>query len=183
MGENHFWKCFNAFRAYTRAWCCWKTYPILRGLIGLICVKIIFERGFNAFWAYTRAWCYWKTYPILRGRIGLIYERKSFLENVGNFAGPMPHGLTWGLVLLKDLPKPPIPCGIFMPKSQKGKRGWVNNIYNVVNNGIMTINKFKAWREAINVFKAIVEFKAKGVFMGPMPYGITWWLMPRWGLT
>jgi hypothetical protein len=32
--------------------------------------------------------------------------------------GPTPHGFTWGLVLLKDLPKPPIPFGIFMPKSE-----------------------------------------------------------------
>jgi hypothetical protein len=51
-----------------------------------------------------------------------------------DFVGPMPHGFTWGLVLLKDLPKPPIPIGIFMPKS-KWKRGKKNNIYdNVVNN-------------------------------------------------
>jgi hypothetical protein len=57
---------------------------------------------------------------------------------------PMPHGFTWGLVLLKDLPKPPIPFRIFIPKFQKGKWGQVNNIYNVVNNGITTINKFKA---------------------------------------
>jgi hypothetical protein len=32
--------------------------------------------------------------------------------------GPTPHGFTWGLVLLKDLLKPPIPFGIFMPKSK-----------------------------------------------------------------
>ena len=43
----------------------------------------------------------------------------------------MPHGFTWGLVLLKDLSKPPILFGIFMPKSQ----GKIDNIYdNVVNN-------------------------------------------------
>ena len=40
------------------------------------------------------------------------------------------------------------------------------------------INKLKALRKNINVFKAITEFKAKGVFIGPIPYGITWWLMP-----
>jgi hypothetical protein len=33
--------------------------------------------------------------------------------------GPMSHGFTWGLVLLKDLPKPLIPVGIFMPKLQR----------------------------------------------------------------
>ena len=42
----------------------------------------------------------------------------------------MPHGFTWGLVLLKDL-----------VNNKKG--GWVNNIYNVVNNEITAINKFK----------------------------------------
>jgi hypothetical protein len=46
-----------------------------------------------------------------------MYE-KSFLKCVENFAGPMPFGFTWGLVLLKDLPKPPIPFSIFMPKSK-----------------------------------------------------------------
>jgi hypothetical protein len=30
----------------------------------------------------------------------------------------MPHGFTWGLVLLKDLPKPPIPVGV-------GKNPWI----------------------------------------------------------
>ena len=56
----------------------------------------------------------------------------------------MPHGFTWGLALLKDLPKPPIPFGIFMPKFQRGKWGGMNNIYDVVNNEITAINKFKA---------------------------------------
>jgi hypothetical protein len=29
----------------------------------------------------------------------------SAIERLGNFAGPTPHGFTWGLVLLKDLSK------------------------------------------------------------------------------
>ena len=33
--------------------------------------------------------------------------------------GPMPYGFTWGIVILKDLPKPPIPFDIFMPKLQR----------------------------------------------------------------
>jgi hypothetical protein len=33
-------------------------------------------------------------------------------------------------------------------------------------------NKFKALRKAINVFKALMNLK-QGIFMGPMPYGIT----------
>jgi hypothetical protein len=43
-------------------------------------------------------------------------------NNVGNLEGPIPYGFTWGLVLLKALPKPPTPIRIFMPKS-KGKNG------------------------------------------------------------
>ena len=43
-----------------------------------------------------------------------------------------------------------------------GKWGGVNNIYNVVNNEITAINKSKALRKAINVFKAIKEFKTRG---------------------
>ena len=50
-----------------------------------------------------------------------------------------------------------------MPKS-RGKWGWVNNIYNIVNNEIMAINKFKALRKVINVFKAIMEFKARDFY-------------------
>jgi hypothetical protein len=63
-----------------------------------------------------------------------------------------------GLVLLKALPKPPIPVGIFTPKSQR-ENG--DNICNVVN----------------------MEFKAREIFVGPMPYGITWLLMSHGGLT
>jgi hypothetical protein len=33
--------------------------------------------------------------------------------------GPTPHGFAWGLVLLKDLSKPPIPFRIFIPKFQR----------------------------------------------------------------
>jgi hypothetical protein len=72
---------FNAFWAYTKAWCHWKTYPILRGRIGLTWVKNHFEKGFNAFRAYTKAWCHWKTYPILRGRIRLTWVKNHF-ENM-----------------------------------------------------------------------------------------------------
>ena len=40
------------------------------------------------------------------------------------FVSPMPHGFTWGLVLLKDLPKPPTPVRIITPKSK-----WKNQRY------------------------------------------------------
>jgi hypothetical protein len=40
------------------------------------------------------------------------------------------------------------------------------------------INVFKALRKAINKFKANNGLKKHGIFMGPMPYGITWWLKP-----
>jgi hypothetical protein len=50
----------------------------------------------------------------------------------------MPHGFTWGLVLLKDLPKPPIPFGIFMPKSKMEKWTIITTILQ-----IMKITGFK----------------------------------------
>jgi hypothetical protein len=56
----------------------------------------------------------------------------------------------------------------FSRPNHKGKRGGggeINNIHNVVNNNKMT------------------EFNQGGVFMGPMPCGFTWLLMPRRGLT
>ena len=53
----------------------------------------------------------------------------------------------------------------------------MDNIYNIVNNEIMAINKFKAIRKAINVFRAMISLK-QGIFVGPMPYEITWLLMP-----
>ena len=46
--------------------------------------------------------------------------------------GPMPYGITWRLMLLKVLHKPPRPIRIFIPKSQRDNRD------NVVNNGIKT---------------------------------------------
>ena len=85
-------------------------------------------------------------------------KREIRQNNVGNLEGPIPYGFTWGLVLLKALPKPPIPVGIFTPKSQR-ENG--DNICNVVN----------------------TKFKAREIFVGPMPYGITWLLMPYEGLT
>ena len=45
-------------------------------------------------------------------------SEKSFLNVSGILWVQMSHGFTWGLVLLKDLPKPPIPVGIFIPKSK-----------------------------------------------------------------
>ena len=40
------------------------------------------------------------------------------------------------------------------------------------------VNIFKALRKVINVFKAIMNLKQE-IFVGPMPYGITWLLMPH----
>ena len=54
---------------------------------------------------------------------------------------------------VEDLHNPPQPIGIFTPKSQRGKRGEINNIHNVVNSGIKALNIFKALWKAINVFK------------------------------
>jgi hypothetical protein len=40
------------------------------------------------------------------------------------------------------------------------------------------LNVFKALQKIINVFKVIWNLK-QGIFVGPIPYGITWLLMPR----
>ena len=69
---------------------------------------------------------------------------------------------------------PPRPIGIFTPKSQRGK--WENEQYSQRSKAI---NIFKARRKAINVFKHKWNLR-QGVFMGPMPYEITWLLMPPW---
>ncbi len=56
----------------------------------------------------------------------------------------------------------------------KGKNGDNNNaIY--LNKAI---DVFKVLRKAINIFKAIMEFKAWD-FHGSNAYGITWWLKPH----
>jgi hypothetical protein len=65
--------------------------------------------------------------------------------------GPMPYGITWSLMLLKVLHKPPRPIRIFnfSYPIHKGKRD--NNHNNVVNNEIRT------W----------------GILKDPISYGIT----------
>ena len=54
----------------------------------------------------------------------------------------------WNFVIInapmKVLHNPPRPIGIFTPKSQRGKEGEINNIHNVINTEIKTINIFKA---------------------------------------
>ena len=52
------------------------------------------------------------------------------------FAGPMPHGFTWGLVLLKDLSKPPIPVGISYPNQSRKMDNIYDNVVNNANDGI-----------------------------------------------
>jgi hypothetical protein len=62
----------------------------------------------------------------------------------------MPYGITWLLMPLKVLHNPPRPIRIFIPKS-KGKMDNNHNIVNNVNDGI----------------------KAREIFVGPVPHGIT----------
>ena len=66
----------------------------------------------------------------------------------------MPHGFTWGLVLLKDLSKPPILFGIFMPKSKYKNREYLRQCG-------------KTWNLVMG-----------SAFMDLMPCGFTWLLMP-----
>ena len=56
----------------------------------------------------------------------------------------MPHGFTWGLVLLKDLPKTTNTVRCFHAQIMKIEKGMGKQIYNVANNKIAAINKFKA---------------------------------------
>ena len=69
--------------------------------------------------------------------------------------GLMPYGITWRLMLLKVLHEPPRPTKIFISKS-KGKG---DNIHNTV---VDNVND---------------EIKARGIFTGPISYGIAWRLM------
>jgi hypothetical protein len=73
------------------------------------------------------------------------------LKHGGILKGPMPYGITWRLMLLKVLHKPPRPIRIFIPKS-KGKGDNHNK-------------------------EIIVKLKHEGILKGPMPYGITWRLI------
>ena len=92
------------FRAYTKGWCYWKTYPNLRRQIGLKWENL-FENGVSMpFRAYTKGWRYWKTYPNLRRQIGLIWW-KSFENGVS-----MPfRAYTKGWCYWKTYPKPSTP--------------------------------------------------------------------------
>jgi hypothetical protein len=54
--------------------------------------------------------------------------------------GPIPYGITWRLMLLKVLHKPPRPIRIFIPKSQRGKR-----IITIIEN-----NNEITWKERAN---------------------------------
>ena len=100
------------FRAYTKGWFYWKTYPNLRRQIGLIWENL-FENGVSMpFRAYTKGWCYWKTYPNLRRQIGLEWENLFWKHGFNAFSG-----LYEGLVLLKDLSKPSTPNKTYMRKS------------------------------------------------------------------
>ena len=51
-----------------------------------------------------------------------MINREIRQNNVGDLEGPIPYGFTWGLVLLKALPKPPISVRIFTPKSKVKNR-------------------------------------------------------------
>ena len=90
----------------------------------------------------------------------------SIMEfKVRNFCGS---NTLWNYMVVNTPVKvshnPPRPIGIFTPKSQRGKRGEINNIHNVVNS-------------------EMTEFNHGGVLMDPMSCGFTWLLMLRRRLT
>jgi hypothetical protein len=56
---------------------------------------------------------------------------KIILKICWQFAGPTPHGFTWGLVLLKDLPKTTKTVRCFHAQINNGKMD--NNHHDIVN--------------------------------------------------
>ena len=67
-------------------------------------MKIIFKRGFNAFSGLHEGLVLLKDLP-KPSMPNMTYMSKNYLKICLQFAGPTPHGFTWGLVLLKNLPK------------------------------------------------------------------------------
>ena len=65
-----------------------------------------------------------KINEIKKYRLDRIFPPVSTIMKLkhGRLKGPIPYGITWRLMLLKVLHKPPRPISIFMPKS-KGKNG------------------------------------------------------------
>jgi hypothetical protein len=69
--------------------------------------------------------------------------------------------------LIEGLYNPPKPLGIVIPKYTRKRDN-----HTIIFTKNKAINIFKALRKAINKFKAIMNLK-QGIFMDPMPYGIT----------
>ena len=92
------------FRAYTKGWCYWKTYPNLRRQIRLKWENLFKNMGFNAFSGLHGGLVLLKdlSKPSTPNR---TYMRKSIWKRGFNAFS----GLHEGLVLLKDLPKPLMP--------------------------------------------------------------------------
>ena len=115
----------------------------------------------------------------------------------------MPHGFTWGLVLLKVLLKPPTPLGIFTPKAKWKNEQYLrskardfcgsNALWNyVVINALMEVlhnpprpigiltpkSQGKKGEKTNNIHNVVnsemTEFNHGGLLMDPMPYGFTW---------
>jgi hypothetical protein len=95
-------------------------------------VKIILKRGFNAFSDLHEGLALLKdlSKPSMPNR---TYMRTIIFKKVClQFAGPTPHGFTWGLVLLKDLPKTANTGRYFHVQIKNGRMD--NNYNNIVNN-------------------------------------------------
>ena len=124
-------------------------------------MKIIFEKGFQCLSGLHKGLVLLKDLPKpLRPNRTYMMEN-HFWKYIGDFAGPTPHAFTWGLVLLKDLPKTTNTDWCFSCPKFKGKKGMGKQYLQHSKNEIMAINKFRAWRKAINVLKAMTEFKVR----------------------
>ena len=67
-------------------------------------MKIILKRGFNAFSGLHKGLVLLKNLPkpLMPNR---TYMSENHFKKGFQFTGPTPHGFTWDLLLLKDLPK------------------------------------------------------------------------------
>ena len=100
------------FRAYTKGWCYWKTYPNLRRRIGLKWENLFEKRGFNAFSGLHEGLVLLKDLSEPS-----TPNRTYMMKIIWKWGFNAFSGLHEGLVLLKDLSKPSTPNRTYMRKS------------------------------------------------------------------
>jgi hypothetical protein len=85
-------------------------------------MKIILKSGFNAFSGLHKGLVLLKdlSKPLMPN---MTYMSENHFKKVClQFTGPMPHGFTWGLALLKDLPRTTNTVWYFHAQNSRKKR-------------------------------------------------------------